>query len=117
MVTRSLTILNPLDLWINSFRAKMLEQQNQSVSYTAALNLIGRMGALILSEPGKLTDEQKQIIHDYIDESNQYAPPYARIEWSDKYLSLMVPRILDGSANSPYELSESRKELMYSLKK
>ena len=111
MVTRSITILDELDIWINNFRAKMLKHQNQSVSYTATLNLIGRLGALILSQPEKLTDEQKHIIRGFIEESNGYHPPYARIKWAEKYLEYMIPKVLDGTVNEPWELKKLRKQL------
>ncbi len=103
MVTRTITILDELDTWINDFRAKMLEHQRQSVSYTATLNMIGRFGAMILSYPEELTDKQKNAILGFIEESNDYNPPYARIKWSDKYLQYMVPKILDESVKEPWE--------------
>jgi len=102
-VTRTITILGELDKWINDFRAKMLEHQRQSVSYTATLNMIGRFGAMILSQPDKLTNEQKTAILEYIEEANGYKPPYARIKWSDQYLQHMVPKILDESVKEPWE--------------
>ncbi len=89
----------------------MLKHQRQSVSYTATLNLIGRLGALILSHPEKLTDEQKTILHGFIEESNGYHPPYARIKWAEKYLEYMIPKVLDGTANEPWELQKLRKQL------
>ncbi len=103
MVTRSITILDELDKWINDFRAKMLEHQRQSVSYTAMFNMIGRFGGMILSHPEELTDKQKNAILKFIEESNDYTPPYARIKWSDKYLQYMVPKILDESVKEPWQ--------------
>jgi len=102
-VTRTITILGELDKWINDFRAKMLEHQRQSVSYTAALNMIGRFGATILSQPNKLTNEQKTTILEFIEEANRYKPPYAQIKWADEYLKHMVPKILDGTVKEPWE--------------
>jgi len=81
----------------------MLGHQRQSVSYTAALNMIGRFGAMILSHPEELTDKQKASILEFIEEANSYKPPYARIKWSDKYLQHMVPKILDESVKEPWE--------------
>ena len=103
MVTRSITILDELDTWINDFRAKMLVHQRQSVSYTAALNMIGRFGAMILSHPEELTDKQKNVILGFIEESNSYTPPYARIRWADEYLKHMIPKILDESVKEPWQ--------------
>jgi len=81
----------------------MLEHQRQSVSYTAALNMIGRFGAAVLSHPEELTDKQKTAILEFIEESNRYKPPYARIKWVNEYLKHMVPKILDESIKEPWE--------------
>ena len=103
MVTRSVTILDELDSWINGFRAKMLEHQRQSVDYTTMLNMVGRLGTLVLSNPEELTDKQKSSILGFIEESNSYKPPYARIKWADKYFQHMVPKIIDKSVKEPWQ--------------
>ncbi len=81
----------------------MLEVHRQSVDYTFMLNLTGRLGILILSNPDKLTTEQKTIILEYIEQSNSYRPPYGRIKWAEKYYSLMVPKLLDNSIKNPWD--------------
>ena len=112
MVHRTMTIHDELDIWINNFRAKMLEYQRQNVPYATALNLVGRLGSLILSQPDKLTDEQKTIIKEFIEEANTYRPQYARVEWSDKYLQHMVPKILDEIVKEPWKLDKLQKEVL-----
>lgn len=94
MVQRTVMIQDTVNFWINDFRAKMLEYEDQSVGYETLLNMIARLGTIVLSRPDKLTDEQKAMILGFIDESNSYKPPYARIKWSDKFYQYMIPKIL-----------------------
>ena len=111
MVTRSVTILDELDSWINVFRAKMLEHQRQSVDYTSTLNMVGRLGTVILSNPEELTEKQKSLILKFVEEANNYKPPYARIKWADKYLQHMVPKIIDATIKEPHELENQKNNL------
>ncbi len=94
MTNRTIDILDTVNFWINDFRANMMKNERQSIGYSTLLNMIARLGTIVLSQPDKLTDEQKEIIIGYIDESNQYDPPYARIKWADKYYQFMIPKIL-----------------------
>ena len=104
MVLRSTEIHDELNDWINQFRIKMLEEQRQSVPYSTMLNMLGRFGSWILSNPEELTDTQKKVIFDIIGECNNYNPPYARIKWKDKYLQYMVPEILKKNIKEPWKL-------------
>ena len=90
----------------------MLEYQRQNVPYATILNLVGRFGSLVLSHPDKLTNEQKTIIKEYIEEANSYRPQYAQIKWSDKYLQYMVPKILDGIVKEPWKLDKLQVEVL-----
>jgi len=104
MVIRSTEIHNELNDWINQFRIKMLEEQKQSVPYSTMLNLLGRFGSWILTNPEELTDKQKKVILDIVQECNKYEPPYARIKWKDKYLQYMIPDILKKNIKEPWKL-------------
>ena len=103
-VKRALDIQAELDDWINHFRVEMLGKQHQSIGYNTMMNLLGRFGCWILSNPEKLTEEQKKIILDIVEESNQYNPPYARIKWQDKYLQYMIPDILKKNIKEPWKM-------------
>jgi len=81
----------------------MLEHQGQAVDYTTLLNMLARLGTMVLAQPNKLTDEQKSIILEYIAESNSYKPPYARIKWSDEYYRHMIPKILSEQVSNPWQ--------------
>jgi len=94
VVNRTIDILDTVNFWINDFRANMMKNERQSIGYSTLLNMIARLGTIVLSQPDKLTDEQRQMIISYIDESNHYDPPYARIKWADKYYQFMIPKIL-----------------------
>ena len=94
MTLRTLNILDTVNFWINDFRANMMKNERQSIGYSTLLNMIARLGTIVLSQPDKLTDEQRQMIISYIEESNHYDPPYARIKWADKYYQFMIPKIL-----------------------
>lgn len=82
----------------------MLQEQKQSVPYATMLNLLGRFGSLILSNPEDLTDKQKKVILDFIESCNKYEPPYARIKWKDKYLQYMIPEILKQNVKEPWDI-------------
>lgn len=101
---RNVSITKELDEWVKDFKAKMLKDQNQPLGYLTVLNILARLGTIVLSHPEKLTEEQKKLINEYIKEVMSYHPPYMKWEWSDKYLQNMVPKILDGSIKEPYEL-------------
>jgi len=94
MVQRTVKILDTVNFWINDFRAKMLKEEDQPIGYETLLSMLARLGTIVLSQPDKLTDEQKSMIIDFIEESNTYKPPYARIQWKDKYYQHMIPKIL-----------------------
>ena len=94
MVQRQIEIQDVTNFWINDFRAKMLNEERQSIGYSTLLNMIARLGTIVLSQPDKITTEQKDLILGFIEESNTYKPPYARIKWSDKYYQHMIPKIL-----------------------
>ncbi len=96
MVMRTIGIQDTVNFWINDFRAKMLKHERQSIGYSTMLNLIARLGTIVLSQPDKLTDEQKAMIIEFIEESNTYQPPYARIKWQDKFCQYMIPKIIRG---------------------
>jgi len=104
MVTRSTEIHDELNDWINQFRIKMLEHQRQSVPYATMLNMLGRFGSWILTHPEELTDMQKKVILDIVEECNKYEPPYARIKWKDNYLQYMIPDILKKNIKEPWKL-------------
>ena len=94
MNKRSIELDDTTDYWINDFRAKMLNEERQSIGYSTLLNMIARLGTIVLSQPDKITPEQKDLILGFIEESNTYKPPYAQIKWSDKYYQHMIPKIL-----------------------
>jgi len=95
MVLRTIEIEDTVNFWLNDFRAKMLEHERQSIGYSTMLNMIARLGTVVLAQPDKLTSEQKTIILGFIEESNTYKPPYARIKWSDAFFRHMIPKILE----------------------
>jgi len=94
MVLRTIEIQDTVNFWLNDFRAKMLKEERQSIGYSTMLNMIARLGTMVLSQPDKLTSEQKSMIIEFIEESNTYKPPYARINWSVAYYQHMIPKIL-----------------------
>jgi len=104
MVLRSTEIYDELNDWINHFRIKMLELQKQSVPYATMLNMLGRFGSWILTHPEELTDKQKQVILDIVQEVNKYQPPYSKVLWKDKYLEYMIPDILKENIKEPWKL-------------
>ena len=101
---RTVSIDEEVNDWINDFRDKMLIIQNQQIPYSTAFNLVAKFGIYFLSNPDKLTEEQKSLIIKYIEESTKYKPPHTIFEWSDKYSQCMIPKLLDGSIKEPYEL-------------
>ena len=103
-VIRSVSIDEEVNNWILDFKDKMLIIQNQELGYTTVLNLLVEFGILLLSNPNELTDKQKSIIKEYIEESSKYNPPYSQRTWSDNYLQYLVPKLLDGTVKEPYEL-------------
>jgi len=80
----------------------MLEHQKQNVPFTTMLNLLGGFGYWVLSHPQELTDIQKKIILDLVQECNKYQPPYSKVQWADKYLAYMIPDIMKGDIKEPW---------------
>jgi len=104
---RSVSIDEEVQNWLNDFRDKMLIIQDQQIPYSTAFNLIAKLGIWIITNPDKLTDEQKDIILKHIEEATKYKPPHTIFQWSDKYAQCMIPKLLDGSIKEPYELDKS----------
>jgi len=102
MVYRSIEIHAELNDWINHFRAKMLEEQNQYVPYTTMINMLGGFGYWIITHPEELTETQKKVIIDLVEDCNKYQPPYSKVKWADKYLAYMIPDILKKNIKEPY---------------
>ena len=103
LVIRSCHITEGVDDWINDFRDKMRQEHSQEISYTTLLTLLARFGVMVLMNPDKLTNEQKEFIIECIEEANQYKPTYPKIRWSHEFEVHFVPKILRGSGKKPYE--------------
>jgi len=101
---RSVSIDEEVQNWLNDFRDKMLIIQNQQIPYSTAFNLVAKLGIWLITNPEKLTEEQKSLILNHIEESTKYKPPHTIFQWSDKYTQCMIPKLLDGSIKEPYEL-------------
>ena len=105
-VIRSVTIHEEVNNWIKEFRDKMRLLQDQPLGYATVLNLLLKLGILILTNPDKITEEQKSLIKKYVEEATNYNPPHTKFEWTDKYLRCIVPKILDGTIKEPYEMEK-----------